>query len=318
MAATQKHPPPGNGKSTTVSPADVDRICNQWPAIDSVAKLLHLPFGRVQDFVRDGHLTTVRVRGQTRFNPDEVEKLAASLSEIPSEDELEDRKASRAGMPAEAVRATAELVRQMGDQVAEMHRLCMDLHRLNMDSWSAANSAQDRAFTRLLDRCSKYEKVIDDYLDAREQQFSLAMFRDMAKRDNEAKIERRSQMWVTTKEQLTRLVDIAVQRFSLGMDQGSVKKMQLAAGLFKSLSRTHLNLLLEQEGFLDDKQKELLRELLKMEDEELKARANARDESAQTPPAQEEAAPADKESTSAEPTAQSPPTPESATTQESE
>lgn len=317
MVATQKHPAPGNGKSTTMSDADVDRICNQWPAIDSVAKLLHLPFGRVQEFVRDGHLTTVRVRGQTRFNPDQVEKLAISLTEIPSEDELEDRKASRAGMPAEAVRATADLVRQMGDQVSEMHRLCMDLHKLNMDSWAAANTAQDRAFQRVLDRCSKYEKVIDQYLDAREQQFSLAMFREMAVKENDAKLSRRSQIWATTKEQLTRLVDVAVQRFSLGMEPGTVKKLQLAGSLFKSLSRTHLNLLIEQEGFLDDKQKELLRELLKLEDDEIAARANAREASTETPPAQEPAA-AEAQTTSAETPAQPSPTPEPATKQESE
>lgn len=283
---------PKNGKS----PVSDDVRCNQWPSIDSVCKTLHMPFSRVQDLMREGHLTTIRVRGHTRFDPAQVEKMAETLSEVPTDDELEDRKASRAGMPAEAVRATAELVRQMGQQVAEMHKLCMDLHRLNMDSWNQANAAQDKAFTRLMDRCGKYEKVIDDYLDAREAQFNQSFMRDMALRENDAKLNRRQQMWETTKSQMTRLVDIAVQRFSLGVDEGTLKKMKLAGNLFKSLSRTHLELLIEQEGFLDDKQKELLRELLKLEDEELAARTAARAADEKTQAAESKPADAPSES----------------------
>jgi hypothetical protein len=273
-------PTPSNGK--TAIPPDAEKYANNWPSIDTVCKQLHMSFARVQEFMREGHLTTVKVRGQTRFNPKEVDALSETLAEVPSDDEAEDRRASRAGMPAEAVRATAELVRQMGTQVSEMHRLCMDLHRLNMESWDKANDAQDRAFTRVLDRCTKYEKVIDDYLDAREEQFSQALLRDMAMKSNDAKLVRRQQMWEATKSQMTRLVDVAVQRFSMGVDEGTLKKMKLAAEMFKSLSRTHLQLLLDQEGFLDDKQKDLLRELLKMEDEELAARAKARTTAEQT------------------------------------
>jgi hypothetical protein len=313
---------PSNGKTAT--PADVEKYANNWPSIDTVCKQLHMSFVRVQEFMREGHLTTVKVRGQTRFNPKEVDALAETLAEIPGDDEAEDRRASRAGMPAEAVRATAELVRQMGTQVAEMHRLCMDLHRLNMESWDKANDAQDRAFTRVLDRCTKYEKVIDDYLDAREEQFSQALLRDMAMKSNDAKLVRRQQMWEATKSQMTRLVDVAVQRFSLGVDEGTMKKMKLAAEMFKSLSRTHLQLLLDQEGFLDDKQKELLRELLKMEDAEIAARAAARAAAEQTT-AESKTAESTADSNPADTTAEStpadpppPPAQESAAKQESE
>jgi len=257
---------PKNGSNGKSPVTDEERRANNWPAIETVAKQLRVPFSRVQEYVREGYLTVVKVRGRARFNPEEVDKMVEVLGEIPSEDEAEDRRASRAGMPAEAVRATAELVRQVSAQVKEVHELCMQLHKLNMESWEKAAGAQDKAFTRVLDRCSKYETVIDQYLDAREEQFSNQVLRDMAVRTNEATLSRRQEMWSTTKDQLVKLLEIVGQRVGVDLDPKTLKKLKLAGSLLQSMPRVQLDVLLESD-FIDDKQKAILRELLRELDE---------------------------------------------------
>lgn len=255
--AAAHHKKPTNGQQVPD-----EAIRSQWPGLAAVCQRLHMPIARVQELVRDGHLRTYQAFGTARFNPDEVEAFSSALSEVPSDEDAEDRKAARAGMPAEGVRATGDLLRQVTTALKESHELCMQLHKLNMDSWIKANDAQDRAFTRMLDRCTKYEAVIDQYLDAREEQFSAQALRDMAKDTNQATLRRRDEMWQTTKTQFTKLADIIAKR--VGFDEITVRKLTLVNDLLATMPRVQLEVLLES-GFLNDSQKETIKQFLDLD-----------------------------------------------------
>jgi len=201
-----------------------------WPGVARAAKILVVSLKQMRDMVTFGEIQCHHAKdGTVRFHPGWLEEYIADRDEIPEDepDGKSDKAASRAGIPADAIRATAELLRSSQSQN-------LDLHRLVLQGFKAASEAQDTTIQRLLERQGQYENIITDLLKAREMYFDAQLEREVMRNQHAAAQRRRDELFEVSKGWAGEIVQGLKHRY--GLDEASGAKVNAAIELLKMLT----------------------------------------------------------------------------------
>lgn len=204
-----------------------------WPGMSRAAKTLGVSMKRLRDMVTFGEIQAHHGSdGTVRFRPAWLDEYIEDRDGIP-EDEADvdpkksDKAASREGIPADAIRATAELLRSSQSQNLELHRLVLQ-------GFKAATEAQDVTIQRLLERQSQYESIITDLLKAREMYFDAQLEREVMRNQHASAQKRRDELFEVSKGWAGELIQGLKHKY--GLDEESGQKVQAAIELLKALT----------------------------------------------------------------------------------
>jgi 3-methyladenine DNA glycosylase AlkC len=204
-----------------------------WPGMSRAAKTLGVSMKRLRDMVTFGEIQAHHGSdGTIRFRPVWLDEYIEDRDGIP-DDEVDvdpkksDKAASREGIPADAIRATAELLRSSQSQNLELHRLVLQ-------GFKAATEAQDVTIQRLLERQSQYESIITDLLKAREMYFDAQLEREVMRNQHVAAQKRRDELFEVTKGWAGEIIQGLKHKY--GLDEESSEKVRAAIELLKALT----------------------------------------------------------------------------------
>ncbi len=217
----------GNGKSYPN-----DEAWTTWPGSTKTCKILGVSMKALREMVDHGEIQAHHANdGTLRFKHEWLDEFLRDRDEIP-EDETNDTKksdkaASREGIPADAIRATAELLRSSQNQNLELHKLVLQGFR-------AASEAQDVTIQRLLERNAQYEGIITELLKAREAYFDAQLEREVMRNQHAAAQKRRDELFEVSKGWAGELVQGL--KFKYGLTEESGEKVKAAIKLLNELS----------------------------------------------------------------------------------
>ncbi|MFA5053729.1 MAG: hypothetical protein WC565_06710 [Parcubacteria group bacterium] len=203
-----------------------------WPGMSRAAKTLGVSMKRLRDMVTFGEIQAHHGSdGTIRFRPVWLDEYIADRDAIPDDEEdtprKSDKAASREGIPADAIRATAELLRSSQSQNLELHRLVLQ-------GFKAATEAQDTTIQRLLKRQEQYESIITDLLKAREQYFDAQLEREVMRNQHVAAQRRRDELFEVSKGWAGEIIQGLKHKY--GLDEESGAKVNAAIELLKALT----------------------------------------------------------------------------------
>jgi len=205
-----------------------------WPGMSRAAKTLGVSMKRLRDMVTFGEIQAHHGSdGTIRFRPAWLDEYIEDRDGIPDDEEdtpspkKSDKAASREGIPADAIRATAELLRSSQSQNLELHRLVLQ-------GFKAATEAQDITIQRLLERQSQYESIITDLLKAREMYFDAQLEREVMRNQHVSAQKRRDELFEVSKGWAGELIQGLKHKY--GLDDESNAKVTAAIELLKALT----------------------------------------------------------------------------------
>ena len=241
--------PANDEENDSTAPAAEQRILTSRTgfigAVKAAARLgvAQLEFERM---ARDGELTKYRSKdGATRYDPAELEELAADLEKIPKPAPV---------MPmAEGFHAGTSLVRQAQSNVEALMKLIVDPMKLALASLKDTNEA-------LLEENKELREGREATVAAREALLNQQLERDLLRNMAQKREQWRDDVWKETKPQIGRIVD-AVSSKWLKADPDQLKKMEAAQKLIQGLDIGKLAALMEMD-FLSDAEKDHLRVIL--------------------------------------------------------
>jgi hypothetical protein len=204
-----------------------------WPGATKACKILGVSMKALREMVAYGEIQAHHGSdGTIRFRREWLDEYIADKDEIP-EDEVaadpkkSDKAASREGIPADAIRATAELLRASQSQNLELHRMLLQ-------GFKAASEAQDVTIQRLLERQSQYESIITDLLKAREMYFDAQLEREVMRNQHAAASKRRDELFEVSKGWAGEIIQGLKHKY--GLDEESGAKVNAAIELLKALT----------------------------------------------------------------------------------
>ena len=203
-----------NGKSAT-PPAGWE----SWLGSAAVAKRLNISLRTLQGLVEAGHLGYYDAPdGTKRYSQQSIGDFEKDQDLLFAEDALEsadkDAKASREGIPAEGIRATAELLK-----VAQKQNL--ELHRLVIEGFQAASEAQQKTIAQLQGRNDHFEQIFMELMKQREEMFDARLERETTRENFRAVQQRRTELFEQSKQWASQLIDAWKQRIVAGTAAGA-------------------------------------------------------------------------------------------------
>lgn len=216
-----------------------------WLGSPAAAKMLGISLKALQRLIENGHLAAFNAPdGTKRFSQKSLEEYQRDqelLFGTDGVDEDEDRKASREGIPADAIRATAELLKSA-------HRQNLELHSLVVSGFKAATEAMQKTIGQLQDRNDHFEKVFETLLQQREELFDQALERENARKLFDSTEERRKAILEQTKVWGSEIINTWKQRaLQTAASQGgksiAADKLQVLMGFLQSIDPKQLELL---------------------------------------------------------------------------
>lgn len=229
-----------------------------WPGSTKACKILGVSMKALREMVAYGEIQAHHGSdGTLRFRREWLDEFIADKDEIPDDDLVSDAKksdkaASREGIPADAIRATAELLRASQSQNLELHRMLLQ-------GFKAASEAQDVTIQRLLERQSQYESIITDLLKAREMYFDAQLEREVMRNQHVAAQKRRDELFEVSKGWAGEIIQGLKHKY--GLDEESGAKVQAAIELLKALSPEQIEVGATM-GFFSIAQIELIEKIL--------------------------------------------------------
>jgi hypothetical protein len=226
-----------------------------WPGVARAAKILGVSLKQMRDMVTFGEIQCHHAKdGTVRFHPGWLDEYIADREETPEDepDGKSDKAASRAGIPADAIRATAELLRSSQSQN-------LDLHRLVLQGFKAASEAQDTTIQRLLERQGQYEAIITDLLKAREMYFDAQLEREVMRNQHAAAQRRRDELFEVSKGWAGELVEGLKKKYGLDAESGG--KISATIELLKALTPEQIEVGATM-GFFEDGQIDLIETII--------------------------------------------------------
>lgn len=222
-----------------------------WFGSPAAAKSLGVSLRTLQQLVENGHLAALDAPdGTKRFSQQSLEEFQRDRELLFGDDGISDDadlKASREGIPADAIRATAELLKSA-------HRQNLELHSLVITGFKAASDAQQKTIAQLQDRNDHFEQVFQNLLRQREELFDYSLERENARKRMDGVEERRREILQQSKVWGTQIIDTWKQRFlsnAVTKDGKSVpaEKLQAVMSLLESIDPKQLELLAMLELF---------------------------------------------------------------------
>jgi hypothetical protein len=213
--------------------SDPDDLRSLWPNLPGSTKAcrtLGISLRKLNSLIADGDIKSWKAPdGTRRFKQAWLEDFAKDRDEIPEDDDdiVDDKKASREGIPAEAIRATAELLKAS-------QRQNLELHELVLKGFKAATEAQDKTIERLQARNNRYEDIIDQLFKSREDYFDAQLEREMVRESHKSASERRAQLFEISKGYAGDLLEILKKKF--GVDDATNAKLSAAVELLSGLN----------------------------------------------------------------------------------
>lgn len=205
-----------------------------WPGMSRAAKTLGVSMKRLRDMISFGEIQAHHGSdGTIRFRPAWLDEYIEDRDSIPEDEDdapspkKSDKAASREGIPADAIRATAELLRASQSQNLELHRMLLQ-------GFKAASEAQDVTIQRLLERQAQYESIITDLLKAREMYFDAQLEREVVRNQHAGAQKRRDELFEVSKGWAGELIQGLKHKY--GLDEESGQKVQAAIELLKALT----------------------------------------------------------------------------------
>lgn len=259
-----------------------------WPGATKACKILGVSMKALREMVAYGEIQAHHGSdGTIRFRRDWLDEYLADKDEIPDDEitvdaKKSDKAASREGIPADAIRATAELLRASQSQNLELHRMLLQ-------GFKAASEAQDVTIQRLLERQSQYESIITDLLKAREMYFDAQLEREVMRNQYAAASKRRDELFEVSKGWAGEIIQGLKHKY--GLDEESGQKVQAAIELLKALTPEQIEVGATM-GFFSIAQIELIEKILGR-----KIPRPTAESSAPPPPNTESAGAADSSST---------------------
>ncbi len=278
------------------SDEDVD-LRSVWPNLPGSTKAcrsLGISLRKLNQLIADGDIRSWKAPdGTRRFKTKWLEDFAKDRDEIPEDDDdiIDDKQASRQGIPAEAIRATAELLKASQKQNLELHELVLK-------GFKAATEAQDKTIERLQARNNRYEDIIDQLFKSREEYFDAQLDRELVRDAHKAAAERRSQVFEIAKSYSGDLLEILKKRF--GVDDATSAKLSAAVELLSGLNPKQIEVAAMM-GFFSPEQVALIEKILGHKVDTAPAAA-ATDTNTKEKPAGEGSAPSSAGDDTAKPT----------------
>jgi len=204
-----------------------------WPGSTKACKILGVSMKALREMVAYGEIQAHHGSdGTLRFRREWLDEYITDKEEIPDDEAVSDAKksdkaASREGIPADAIRATAELLRASQSQNLELHRMLLQ-------GFKAASEAQDVTIQRLLERQSQYESIITDLLKAREMYFDAQLEREVMRNQHVAAQKRRDELFEVSKGWAGEIIQGLKHKY--GLDEESGAKVNAAIELLKALT----------------------------------------------------------------------------------
>ncbi|MFA5634626.1 MAG: hypothetical protein WC977_01860 [Anaerovoracaceae bacterium] len=217
----------GNGAG---DPDDLRSLWPNLPGSTKACRTLGISLRKLNQLIADGDIKSWKAPdGTRRFKVAWLEDFAKDREDIPDDDDdiIDDKQASRQGIPAEAIRATAELLKASQKQNLELHELVLK-------GFKAATEAQDKTIERLQSRNNRYEDIIDQLFKSREEYFDSQLEREMVRESHKSAAERRAQVFEIAKGYSGDLLDILKKKF--GVDDATNAKLAAAVELLSGLN----------------------------------------------------------------------------------
>lgn len=252
MAEAETSAKKANGSG---DPDDLRSIWPNLPGSTKACRTLGISLRKLNTLIADGDIKSWKAPdGTRRFKQAWLEEFARDRDEIPEDDDdiLDDKKASREGIPAEAIRATAELLKASQKQNLELHELVLK-------GFKAATEAQDKTIERLQARNNRYEDIIDQLFKSREDYFDAQLDREMVRDAHKAASERRAQLFEISKGYAGDLLEILKKKF--GVDDATSAKLQAAVELLSGLNPKQIEVAAMM-GFFTPEQVALIEKIL--------------------------------------------------------
>ncbi len=236
-----------NGKSAT-PPAGWE----SWLGSAAVAKRLNISLRTLQGLVEAGHLGYYDAPdGTKRYSQQSLSDFEKDQDLLFAEDALDggdkDAKASREGIPAEAIRATAELLKSA-------HKQNLELHRLVIEGFQAASEAQQKTIQQLQNRNDHFETIFMELMRQREEMFDQRLERETTRENFRAVQQRRTELFEQSKLWGSQLIDAWKQRIMSGTAATTGGSTAPAAGVPADKMAAVMKLL----GSIDPQQLEFL------------------------------------------------------------
>jgi DNA-binding transcriptional MerR regulator len=249
-----------NGRSA-IPPAGWE----SWLGSAAVAKRLNISLRTLQFLVEAGHLGSYDAPdGTRRYSQQSLSDFETNQELLFAEDSLDsgdkDAKASREGIPAEAIRATADLLKSA-------HKQNLELHKLVIEGFQAASEAQQKTIEQLQQRNDHFEHVFMELMHQREEMFDQSLERETTRRNFEAVQQRRTELFEQSKTWGTQLIEIWKQK-TFGANETSgrdtdvpAEKMAAVMTLLKSIEPAQLEFLAMM-GVFNSEQLDCLEKIL--------------------------------------------------------
>jgi len=233
MAEVETRAKPTNGKRP---PPDG---WERWLGSVAAAKQLRCSLKTLNTLVSDGHLFCYDAPdGTKRFNQQSLTEFEDAAESLFEDDELEkaDKKASREGIPAEAIRATAELLKASQKQNLELHQLVIQ-------GFKAASDAQQQTIHSQQLQLNHYTQLIDQVLAERENMLDARLEREVARENYQAVQKRRTELFEQSKVWANDLVGVLKQRLETLTPGQADPKLNAAIELLKTIDPRQLEVL---------------------------------------------------------------------------
>ena len=238
-----------DSENDSTAPAAEQRILTSRTGFIGTVKAaarLGVPQLDIERMARDGELTKYRSKdGATRYDPAELEELAADLEKIP--------KPSPAIPMAEGFHAGTSLVKQAQGNVESLMKLVVEPMKLALASLKDTNEA-------LLKENAELREGREANVAAREALLNQQLERDLLRKMAEKREQWRDDVWKEAKPQFGKIADAISSRW-LKADPDQLKKMEAAQKLIRGLDIAKLAALMEMD-FLTDDEKNHLRVIL--------------------------------------------------------
>jgi hypothetical protein len=209
----------------------------RWLGSAAAAKQLRCSIKTLNSLVADGHLCCYDAPdGTKRFNQQSLTDFEdPSLFE---DDELDnsDKKASREGIPAEAIRATSELLKASNKQNLELHTLVIQ-------GFKAASEAQQKTIESQQSQLNHYHTLVDQVLAERENMLDARLEREVARENYQAVQKRRTELFEQSKVWANDLVGVLKQRLETLTPGQADPKLNAAIELLKTIDPRQLEVL---------------------------------------------------------------------------
>jgi hypothetical protein len=239
MAETSSQRTKPNGKP----PPPLGWEC--WLGSAAAAKTLGVSLRTLQTLIEHGHLMSLDAPdGTRRFSQQALEEFERERDLLFGEDTLdegEDKKASREGIPADAIRATAELLKSA-------HKQNLELHALVVTGFKAASDAQQKTIDQLQKRNDHFETMFLQFMQQREEMFDHAQEREQTRERFKAVEQRRTEILEQAKVWGTQIVDAwrtkyVAEATAKGAESVPADKMAAVMKLLSSIDPSQLEML---------------------------------------------------------------------------